>query len=85
MFSWPKKDFGMVFSFKNDSRRPLHMLFVFYPIDVLFLDRNKRVVEVKPGLRPFSAYFPEKKSRHIIELPKGRVSCCRLGDLIDFR
>jgi len=84
MFSRPIRDFGLVFSFSREEIRPLHMFFVFYPIDVLFLDRKLRIAEIKLNLRPFSVYFPRKKSQHIIELPKGKAVGCSEGDMISF-
>ena len=84
MFSRPLRDSGLVFCFSGEALRPIHMLFVFFPIDVLFLDRNKRVVEIKHNLRPFLMCFPRKKSQYIIELPKGSADGCCIGDMIRF-
>ena len=39
------------------------MFFVFFPIDVLFLDKNKKVVELKENFKPFSIYFPKNKAK----------------------
>ena len=47
MFSKRIKNKGLVFVFNKDVKFSLHMLFVFYPIDVLFLDAKKRIVEMK--------------------------------------
>ncbi|MBU0535401.1 MAG: DUF192 domain-containing protein [Nanoarchaeota archaeon] len=85
MFSRPINDFGLVFSFSSQAIRPLHMFFVFYPIDVLFLDSQKRIVEIKTDFRPFTAYSPACKSQYILELPKGKAKGCRLGDKIRFQ
>ena len=85
MFSRPIKDFGLVFSFEDEALRPLHMMFVFYPIDVLFLDKNRRIVEIKQNLRPFALFFPKKRSQFVIELPKGAAAGCNIGDTIRFK
>jgi uncharacterized protein len=47
---------ALLFDFKRPARQGLHMLFVFYPIDVVFLDEKRRVVDVKEGFRPFTLY-----------------------------
>jgi len=62
------------------------MFFVFYPIDVLFLDKNKIVVEMKENFAPFSFYNPKNKSKYIIELPKNTIkeTKTKLGDKIEF-
>ena len=56
MFSKPKP---LVFVFRKEKIIPLHMLFVFSPIDVLFLDKDKIVTEKKENFRPFSFYTPK--------------------------
>ena len=77
----------LIFIFKKEKIIPLHMLFVFYPIDVLFLDKNKIVVEIKEALMPFSFYTPKNKAQYIIELPKGSVkkTKTKVGDRIGFQ
>ena len=83
MLSKPKP---LVFVFPDEKIVPLHMFFVFYPIDVLFLNKEKKVVEMKENFRPFTFYTPNKKARYIIELPKKtiRKSKTEVGDLIGF-
>lgn len=65
MFSRKK---NLIFVFKNEKRRSLHMFFVFFPIDVLFLDKNKKIIEIKRNLKPFSSYRSKKKAKFIVEL-----------------
>jgi len=83
MFSKKKT---LIFIFGKEKIIPLHMLFVFFPIDVLFLDKNKKVVEIKENLRPFSFYTPKNKAKYIIELPFNTIknSGTRAGDKIGF-
>jgi hypothetical protein len=83
MFS--KKD-TLIFIFKKEKINPLHMFFVFYPIDVLFLNKNKIVVEIKENFKPFTFYTPRKKSKFIIESPKGTIkkSKTKINDKINF-
>ncbi|MCH7649017.1 MAG: DUF192 domain-containing protein [Thaumarchaeota archaeon] len=77
---------SLIFIFREEKIIPLHMLFVFYPIDVLFLDKNKKVVEAKENFKSFSFYTPKKKAVYITELPKGIIkkSRTKLGDRISF-
>ena len=61
------------------------MLFVFFPIDVLFLDKEKKVVELKEGLKSFGFYNPKNKAKYIIELRKGTIlNNIEIGDVIEF-
>lgn len=85
MFS--KKDFiPLIFVFEKEKIVPLHMLFVFFQIDVLFLNSEKRVVEIKENFKPFTFYAPKNKAKYIMELP---INCIkrnkiRINDKIEF-
>ncbi|MBI2661214.1 DUF192 domain-containing protein [Candidatus Woesearchaeota archaeon] len=72
MFS-RKSGKSLIFPFKKERIIPLHMLFVFYPIDVLFLNKNKKIVEMKENFRPFAFYTPKCKASYIIEMPQGSI------------
>jgi len=80
------KDEAYLFIFEKEAYVPLHMLFVFFPIDVLYLDGRKKVVEMKECFAPFAFYQPQKKARYVIELPAGtvKISRTRIGDAISF-
>ena len=84
MFRFRKPDFGMVFLFGTERKADLHMLFVFFPIDVLFLDKNKKVVDIKKNFKPFSYYAPKVRAEFVIELPVGRLKNTKIGDEISF-
>ena len=62
------------------------MIFVFYPIDVLFLDKNKIVVDKKENFRPFTFCNSRKKSQYAVELPNGIIKKTKteMGDKIKF-
>ena len=68
-----KENKALIFIFSKEKIVPLHMLFVFYPIDVLFLNKEKKIVEIKEHFRPFSFYSPKNKARYIIEMPEGSI------------
>lgn len=70
MFS-PQKD--LLFEEKEQKKLPLHMLFVFYPLDILYLDKKKQVVELKERLFPFTFYFPKNKAQYVLELKAGTI------------
>ena len=69
-----KQDIALVFKFSKESFIALHMIFVFYPIDVLFLDKNKTVVDIKENFRPFAFYTSKKKAVYAIELPEETIN-----------
>jgi len=56
-----------------DRAGSVHMFFMRFPIDVVFLDRERRVVGVRPGLRPWRV----AAARHAVatlELPAGAAA-----------
>jgi uncharacterized protein len=84
MFHQRITDTGYVFVFNRPVRVDLHMFFVFFPIDLIFLDEQRRVTEIKENFRPFTFYISKSKARYVIELPAGAVrkSRTQTGDTI---
>ncbi len=84
MFSLKPK--ALIFIFRKEKICPLHMFFVFYPIDVLFLNKNKEVVDLKENFKPFTFYTPKAKAKYVIELTNGtiRKTNTRINDNISF-
>ena len=70
MFSQQK---DLVFVAASEQKIPLHMLFVFYPIDVIYLDAEKRVVEMKESFLPFTFYNPKHKAQYVLEIKQGTI------------
>ena len=85
MFS-ANRDRALIFEFDKEKIIGLHMFFVFYPIDVLFLDRQKAVVELKENFRPFTTCTSKKKSIYAVEIPNGTIKTTRTspGDKLHF-
>jgi uncharacterized protein len=86
MFHSKLKDNALIFVYEKESKVSLHMAFVFFPIDVMYLDENKRVIELKKGFKPFTVYVPSKKSNYVVELPEKTIekTCTEIGDKIVF-
>ncbi|MBS3132659.1 DUF192 domain-containing protein [Candidatus Woesearchaeota archaeon] len=85
MFSKPEQA-ALVLKFEREERISLHMMFVFYPIDVIFVNKRLQVVDVKENLRPFDTYSSGRKALYAIELPKGTVkdTKTKAGHRIEF-
>lgn len=78
-------DYALVFELGRESRAgaSIHMLFVFFPIDVVYLDAGKRVVDVVRRLKPFALnYTPKKAAKYFVELPTGKAAGIKEGDEI---
>ena len=80
-------DNAMVFVFKKEKTVSLHMFFVFYPVDVIFLDQTKKVIEIKMNFKPFAIYIPKKKAKYVVECGAGAVRKSRttIGDHMAFK
>ena len=76
---------AFIFVFKREMMVWLHMFFVFYPIDVIFLDKEKKVVDIKGKFKPFAIYVPKNKAKYVIECGDGIVkkSRTKIGDKVE--
>jgi len=63
----------------------IDMFFVFFPIDVLWLNKEKEVVDLKRNVKPFTPMIvPRKPAKYVIELRKGVTNHIKVGDRIGF-
>jgi uncharacterized protein len=84
MFSKKNNNLGLIFIFDKEKLVPLHMFFVFYPIDVIYLNRDKKVVEIKRNFKPWKYYNSKKKAKYVIELVTGKAKEIKLNDKISW-
>ena len=52
----------------------IHTIAMRFPIDVVFVDKNWRVVNVRPAMVPYRLTGVQWKARCVIELPPGVIS-----------
>ncbi|MGH7907327.1 MAG: DUF192 domain-containing protein [Candidatus Binataceae bacterium] len=64
----------------------MHMFFMRFPIDIVFLDGGGRVIKVSRALKPWRICTPVWRARTAIELASGAVLQSRtaIGDQIVF-
>jgi len=62
-----------IFRFKRPRRVGITMFFVFFPIDIIFLDKNNCIVELKENLKSFRNYTSKEKIHSFIELQQGII------------
>lgn len=62
----------------------VHTFFMAYPIDVLFIDGNSRVVHLYSSLMPFRVSRYVRRAKSVIELPAGIIerTGTQIGDLV---
>ena len=78
---------GLILKLPSErSRRAsgIHMFFMRIPLDVIFADSDKKVVDVVT-LDPWTIYTPMAPARYVIELEKGKLmeSNTEIGDELD--
>ena len=78
--------FGLLIKPKGTSllfktRWGIHTLLMKYPIDVLILDQNLRVVKIKTKLYPNRFFFWNPIYSIVIELPPNKTSGTKIGHL----
>ncbi len=85
MFRNLKDNEVAVLKFKKEGYYPIHTFFVFYPIDVLWLNDKKKVVYIKRNIKPFNLKVsPNKKSKYILEFKAGFSKNMKTEQRINF-
>ena len=75
-----QRDKGMLFIFAAERRYSFWMLNMQFGIDILWLDRNMRIVDITKGAMPAKSIFnsrnysPSKPAMYVIE------TCCGFAD-----
>lgn len=65
---------GMLFVFSNDDEHRFWMKDMLFPIDILWLDAEYRIVDVHQDVKPETypeTFTPKVKARYVLELPAG--------------
>jgi hypothetical protein len=72
-----QKDGGMLFTFPREGRHGIWMMNMSMPIDIVWLDSDKRVVDVEENAPPCDAllicksYSPESNDMYVLEVAAG--------------
>lgn len=67
---------GLLFLFPTDDRFGIWMKQMKFPIDVVWLDADKKIVTIEKNMQPSSypkVYYPTENARYVLELNKGAV------------
>ena len=67
---------GMFFVFDTEALHPFWMKNMLFPIDIIWLDRDRRVVHVAANVPPCAVdpcpqYVPSAKASYVLEVPAG--------------
>jgi len=74
----------LFFDNKIESRESFHMMFMFFSIDIVFLNSKGKVVDMKENFRPWTFYTPKKPARYALEAPTGTIQSEKIsiGDVL---
>ncbi|MBO4555848.1 MAG: DUF192 domain-containing protein [Elusimicrobiales bacterium] len=82
----PRKSLGEQEGLWLDPCNSIHMFFMSFPIDAVFLDKDNNVVHILENFKPWRISPFIRRASSVLELPaersKGRIF---LGDKIEFR
>ena len=65
---------ALFFTFKKPGRNSVHMFFMRFPIDVVYLVSSSTVVEIRGLLKPWRLHVSKVDSKYLVELPAGTAS-----------
>jgi len=91
MLSRPK-DLVLVSPRESIISSTIHMFLMRFSIDVIWLDSENIVVDLRKSVKPFNpfepdtwkTYKPKNPARYVIELGVGRIGNTEIGDEIKF-
>jgi uncharacterized membrane protein (UPF0127 family) len=70
-------DQAMLFVYETDGKWPVSMKDMNYPIDIVWLDKDKKVVYIvknaPPESYPYEHFEPKNDARYVIEFSEGTV------------
>ena len=84
-------DRGLLFVFESEDKHGFWMKNTYFPLDIVWLNRNKEIVFIKNNFQPCKkdnclVIYPDKKAKYVLELNTGMASNIGLvvGNKIDF-
>ena len=81
-----KKGTGLLMTIPRESRywAMIDMFFVFFPIDVVWMDKEKRIVDIRRNVKPWRLAMPKMKAMHVLELNASAAVNLKIGDILTF-
>lgn len=73
---------GMLFVFDSNDQWGIWMKDMNYPIDILWLDQSKTVVDIVANASPASyptVFKPKAPARYVLELPAGSIAAASIA------
>lgn len=78
---------GMWFVFEEDSTDPFWMKDTNFDLDMVFVDKDKKVVDVKKDNKALSEDLiePAGAYRFVLEVPAGEAAGIQIGEVVEYR
>jgi uncharacterized protein len=80
------RDGGMLFFFDDDGVYPFWMEDTLIPLDIIWIDSNRRVVYIsrnaQPCLQDCDSIDPKVPARYVLEINAGESTDIRIGDRV---
>jgi len=67
------KNTAWLFKLRRARKTGITMFMVFFPIDIICMDKDNKIIELVRNLKPFSRYNTEEKISSFIELESGSI------------
>ena len=84
-------DSGMLFIFNSELRQSFYMKNMYIPLDIIWLDKNKKTVFIKEDAQPeirgyYEVIDSEKPAQYVLEVNSGTVARIglKIGDILEF-
>jgi len=83
-------DKGMLFIFEEEGLYSFWMKNMRFPLDIIWLDLNKKIVDIKENVMPCSGsceiLSPENKAKYVLEVNAGftRRNKVKVGEVVRF-
>ncbi len=74
-----KKNEGMLFIFRREGMYPIWMMNMLFPVDILWIDKKSKVVDIEANAIPCKSFFgckshyPRKRSGYVLEIRSGEA------------
>ncbi|MBI1972768.1 DUF192 domain-containing protein [Candidatus Woesearchaeota archaeon] len=85
-FSLPlQKGQALLLASPKENLQTIDMLFVFFPIDALWLDKNKKVIHIARNIAPFTPYIASPiPAQYILECPANSTAAISCNQKLSF-
>lgn len=86
-------DSGLLMVFKFERKNEIWMFGMRFPIDIVFIDKDKKIVDIKHSVKPmgknpksWKIYKPKQNCRFVLEINSGMIKKTKteIGDVLDF-